>query len=274
MAMSWLDLPRLPEPEVMDDSDEVEAYASAAAQAYLDKIDDTFVEHALRLVRGRDRGRAVDIGTGPGQIVWKLARRLPGWQFLGVDRSPNMLRQARAASGQSFAVGAQHAAPLGGAPRPAVAGSRHVSAASANLSPAQARVEFFIADGNRLPFPGAHFDLVMCNSVLHHLAQPQRLFAEVARLAKPDGAILIRDLRRPSRLAYPLHVRWYGRHYSGLMYKLYCASVRSAYTAAELEGMLRASPLSAARPEPASAGRGARVFFHGRTHLGLERAIG
>ncbi len=253
MAMSWLDLPRLPEPEVMDDSDEVEAYASAAAQAYLDKIDDTFVEHALRLVRGRDRGRALDIGTGPGQIVWKLARRLPGWHFLGVDRSANMLRQARAASGQSFPVGAQHAAPLGGA---------------------QARVEFFIADANRLPFPDAHFDLVMCNSVLHHLAQLQRLLAEVARLAKPDGAILIRDLRRPSRLAYPLHVRWYGRHYSGVMYKLYCASVRSAYTATELEGMLRASPLSAACPEPASAARGARVFRHGRTHLGLERPIG
>ena len=41
--MSWLDLPREPEPEVMDDSDEVEAYASAAAQEYLDRIDDTFV---------------------------------------------------------------------------------------------------------------------------------------------------------------------------------------------------------------------------------------
>ena len=32
----FLDLPRVPEPEVMDDSGEVEAYASAAAQAHLD----------------------------------------------------------------------------------------------------------------------------------------------------------------------------------------------------------------------------------------------
>ena len=63
--MSWLDLPRVPEPEVMNDSDEVEAYASAAAQAYLGKIDDTFVEHAVRLVAARARGRALDIGTGP-----------------------------------------------------------------------------------------------------------------------------------------------------------------------------------------------------------------
>ena len=132
-----------------------------------------------------------------------------------------------------------------------------------------ARVEFFIADGSRLPFPDADFDLVMCNSVLHHLAQPRRLLVEVARLVQPDGAILLRDLCRPSRLAYPLHVRWYGRHYSGLMYKLYCASVRSAYTVAELEQMLRASPLSGTRPDSI----GARVFRHARTHLGLERPI-
>ena len=50
--MSWLDLPRVPEPEVMDDAGEVQAYSSAAAQEYLGKIDDTFVEHAVRLAGG------------------------------------------------------------------------------------------------------------------------------------------------------------------------------------------------------------------------------
>ena len=270
--MVWLDLPRVPEPEVMDDSDEVEAYSSAAAQAYLDRIDDTFVEHAVRLVAGRSRGRALDIGTGPGQIVLKLARRLPGWQFTGVDRSPNMIRKAccgvAGPSGQGF-----NRADDGGRDRPSGGRSfsSDMSAHEAGASTPEARVQFFVADGNRLPFPSASFDLVMCNSVLHHLAQPERLFAEVARLAKPDGALLIRDLRRPSRLAYPLHVRWYGRHYTDLMYKLYCASVRSAYTVPELGELLRASPLYGACPEQS---RGARLFRHERTHLGLERPVG
>ena len=249
--MSWLDLPRVPEPEVMNDSDEVEAYASAAAQAFLDKIDGTFVEHAMRLVAARARGRALDIGTGPGQIVLKLAQRLPGWQFIGVDRSGNMIRQARVSlGGRSFSsdISGENRGPLG----------------------PEARIHFFVADGKRLPFPDASFDLVMCNSVLHHLVEPQRLLAEIARLVKPDGAILLRDLRRPSRLAYPLHVRWYGRHYSGLMYQLYCASVRSAYTVRELEEMLRSSPLSGACP---GQSQGVRVFTHERTHLGLERPI-
>jgi ubiquinone/menaquinone biosynthesis C-methylase UbiE len=239
--MGWLDLPRVPEPEVMDECGEVEAYSSAAAQSYLSRIDDTFVAHARRLVSARggagSNGSALDIGTGPGQIARKLAAQLPGWQFLGVDRSPNMIREALAAS--------EPAAP-------------------SSLAPSDvpdARVEFLVADANRLPLPDASFDLVLCNSVLHHLENPASLFAEIARVAKPDGAILLRDLRRPSRIAYPFHSRWYGRHYSGTMYRLYCDSLQAAYTVEELSALLQESPLD-----------GAHVFRRGRTHLGVERA--
>ena len=232
----WLDLPRVPEPEVMDDSGEVDAYSDSAARDFLSSLDDTFVDHALRLL-GRSAavpgvGKALDIGSGPGQIVWKLSRHLPGWQFIGVDRSPGMIGEARAGNN-------------GRASNERRAGC----------------VNFFLADGNRLPFADATFDLVVSNSVLHHLQRPEGLFAEIARVARPDAAILVRDLRRPSRVAYPMHVRWHGRHYSGLMYKLYCDSVRAAYTPQELTTLLRQSPLS-----------GAHVFTRGRTHLGLERA--
>ncbi len=226
--MSVFELQRVAEPEVMDDSAEVEAYSSAAAQSHLNAIDDTFVDHAARLLHGRERGRALDIGTGPGQIVLKLARRLTRWKFVGVDRSPNMIAQ-----------GVASLAP------------------AADLT---GRVQFYVADGNQIPFRDGSFDLVVCNSVLHHLAEPQKLLAEIARLAKPRGAILLRDLRRPSRFAYPFHVRRHGRHYEGLMYKLYCDSVRSAYTVEELQRLLDSSPM-----------KGARIFEHDRTHIGIER---
>ena len=229
--MALLDLRRIPEPEVMDDSGEVEAYASAAAQAHLNAIDDTFVEHAERLVSGRGRGRAIDIGTGPGQIVIKLAQRLTLWKFIGVDRSQGMIDQAN-----------RNLAEAGG--------------------PLAGRVEFQVADGNRLPYPDASFDLVMCNSVLHHLAEPGNLLAEMARLGKPAGAILLRDLRRPGRFGYRLHVWRHGRNYSGEMLRLYRASVRAAYTAEELQRMLDSSALY-----------GARVFEHRTTHIGIERAV-
>jgi ubiquinone/menaquinone biosynthesis C-methylase UbiE len=236
--MNWLHLARVPEPEVMDDSGEAQAYSSASAEAYLSKIDDSFVEHAIGLI-GPAPGRAVDIGCGPGQILKKLSARLPEWKFCGVDRSLAMIRLAAESGGSN--------------PSPATGG--------AGL--AKGNVQFVWGDANFLPFGDASFDLVLCNSVLHHMREPSRLLAEIRRIAKPNAGILLRDLRRPSRVTYSLHVRWHGRHYEGLMYKLYCDSVRAAYTREELAAILRPVGIS-----------GAQVFAHGSTHLGVERAVG
>lgn len=222
---------RVPEPEVMDDSGEVVAYSSAAAQSYLNQIDDTFLARAVRLVNRRERGRALDIGTGPGQIVVKLARQLTRWKFVAVDRSSHMIAEAAA----------------------------NLVAAGPDLA---GRVEFQIADANALPFPDATFDLIFCNSVLHHMFEPERLLAEMARVAKPRGAVLLRDLRRPNRYVHRWHVRRHGRHYSGKMRELYEASVRAAYIAPELQRLVEASRLARVR-----------VFNDASTHIGIERPI-
>ena len=235
--MSWLHLARVPEPEVMDDPGEAQAYSSASAEAYLSKIDDSFVEHAIGLI-GPAPGRAVDIGCGPGQIVKKLSARLPEWKFCGVDRSLAMIRLAAESEGDA-------------------------SPATGSAGSAKGNVQFVPGDANSLPFRDASFDLVLCNSVLHHMREPSRLLAEIRRIAKPNAGILLRDLRRPSRITYSFHVRWHGRHYEGQMYKLYCDSVRAAYTPEELAAMLRPAGIS-----------GTRVFSHGSTHLGIERAVG
>lgn len=233
--MKWCDLPRVPEPEAMDDSSEVEAYSSAAADAYLSDIDDTFVEHALRVI-GPIPGCALDIGCGPGQILTKLSARLPAWTLFGIDRSLAMIHRARETP------------------------DSRESSVSRIAPSAAGNVWFLAGDAGSLPFRDSSFELVLCNSVLHHIGDPVRLFAEICRIAKPGAAILLRDLRRPSRIRFPFHVRWYGRHYEGLMYKLYRDSVRAAYTCEELCAMLRTAGIA-----------GARLFTHGRTHLGIER---
>ncbi|HKQ88993.1 MAG TPA: methyltransferase domain-containing protein, partial [Candidatus Acidoferrales bacterium] len=227
---TFFGLKRVPEPEIMDDSGEVEAYASAAAQAHLDAIDDTFVAHAQLLLKGRERGRVLDIGTGPGQIVIKLGYRLTRWKFVGIDRSAAMIDKAL----ESLAT----AGELAG------------------------RVEFRVADGNALDFPDKSFEMIVCNSVLHHIPDPQKLFSEIARVVKPGGAILLRDLRRPSRPGYAFHVWKHGKHYRGEMRQLFIASVQAAYTEEELQRMLAASPL-----------HDVRVFRHGKSHIGFERPI-
>ncbi len=223
--MSWLTLPRKPEPEVMATADEVDAYASAAAQAHLDAVDNTLVEQVLRL--GRNRGWLLDIGTGPGGIPLKIAARCPELRVVGVDGSANMIRAAcRAAAERGLGT----------------------------------RVFFLVGDAPRLGFTDATFDLVLSNSLLHHLEDPIAAFNEMARVAKPKGVVFLRDLRRPSKIFFPLHVRWHGRYYSGLMKKLYEDSVRAAYTGVELSELLRRSALA-----------GAQVFLHRRTHLGFIR---
>jgi 2-polyprenyl-3-methyl-5-hydroxy-6-metoxy-1,4-benzoquinol methylase len=230
--VGWLRLERVPEPEVMDEGCEVEAYASAAAQSYLEKIDRTFVEHVARLLEPAGRpvqGLALDIGCGPGQIPILMAQRWPALRITGVDGAPAMVAEARRAAEKAGVAIAFQALRL----------SREAGA---------------------LPFAAGSFDLVTCNSVLHHLADPGFLLDEMARLAGPAGAVLLRDLRRPAAPLFAAHARWFGRHYTGEMRRLYEASLRAAYTAEELQDLLGRSRL-----------QGARVFRHGLTHIGIER---
>lgn len=49
-----------------------------------------------------------------------------------------------------------------------------------------------VADGGRIPYPGASFDLVFADNVLEHLAEPQEVFAEIARVMKPGGIFLFK----------------------------------------------------------------------------------
>ncbi len=222
---SWFHLERIPEPEVMDDRDGVEAYTASAAQAWLERIDRTFVDHAMRL--GVAAGSALDIGTGPGLIPIMLAAKSPGLRLTGVDLSEPMLQKARDAAKEAGVAD---------------------------------RLDFRLGDAKSLPFPKRSFDLVLCNSLLHHLPDPLALFNEISRVIKPGGALLLRDLRRPSRLEFPLHAGWFGRHFAGLMRQLYRDSLHAAYTRTELEDLLHRSKLA-----------GARVFRTGRTHIGIER---
>jgi ubiquinone/menaquinone biosynthesis C-methylase UbiE len=233
--MPLLSLKRVPEPELMDDDSEVEAYAGAAAQAYLEAIDRSFVSHIERLMSGPrlESARVLDVGCGPGQILVMMKQRWTGMQITGIDAGPAMIEKARkdaATAGVDITYEVHRVGPMGDA---------------------------------RLPYEDAAFDLVTCNSTLHHLADPKGALDEIARVARTDGAVLIRDLQRPRlMLPYALHVRVFGRHYEGEMRRLYEASVAAAYSLKEFEELLTASKLGDGR---------ARVFRHGMTHAGIER---
>jgi len=100
----------------------------------------------------------------------------------------------------------------------------------------------------------------MCNSLLHHAADPLATLNELARATRPQGALLLRDLKRPSALVFGSHIAWYGRHYQGLMKRLFTDSVRAAYTLPELNDLLARSKIV-----------GGKVFRRGQSHIGIER---
>ncbi|HJR53807.1 MAG TPA: class I SAM-dependent methyltransferase [Gemmatimonadota bacterium] len=204
------------EPEVMDEAGAAEAYMSAAGEAHLARLDASWIE---RVVAFGPRGgaRVLDVGAGGGQIPARIARRRPDWRIWAVDRSGSMLT-----AGAAGITGARHRAVFA-------------------LEPF--RVGLALAEARALPFPDGAFDLVISNSLLHHIGDPTPVLDEIARVAHPSGRVLLRDLRRPPRGLMRAWVAWHGRHYGGEMRRLYEDSVAAAFTPAELAIVIRHSRL-------------------------------
>ena len=82
-------MPRQPEPELMD----LQAEADAYARADFADVNQAFADRLVALAGHLERARAVDLGTGPGDIPVRLARAMPGWHITAVDASePNDYR--------------------------------------------------------------------------------------------------------------------------------------------------------------------------------------
>lgn len=99
-----------------------------------------------------------DIGCGTGSLTFELARFAR--KVVGVDLSPQMLRRARAAASEKRLR----------------------------------NVEFRQGDALRLPLESSSVDAAFCVMVLHFLAAPDRAVAELCRITKPGGAVILVDL--------------------------------------------------------------------------------
>lgn len=202
---------RVPEPEVMQTPEEALHYEETASNAHLDRIDNQFVDHVLSMGIA---GTILDLGTGPGQIPIKLAKREPRVKVIGIDLSREMLKLAND---------------------------------RARREQVSSRVSFLLASASSIPVESGSIDLLVCNSTLHHFSDPVQVFNEAHRVIKENGVAYFRDLRRRSRLLHPLHVAFFGRKYKGLMRKSFEDSVRAAYTLPELRQHIANSNLSNAR---------------------------
>lgn len=152
---------RIPEPELMTQPDQVRAYSEGDFEQPHQRFVELLCERMPRLGRV---GYALDIGCGPGDITRRLALALPGWELHGIDGSAPMLELAREA------------------------------AARAGLEERLRFHECYLPDGAA---PRERYDLLLSNSLLHHLADPLALWLSIRRWSHASSAVFVMDLLRP-----------------------------------------------------------------------------
>ena len=75
-----------------------------------------------------------------------------------------------------------------------------IDLAKANLAQQGLVGELVVADGEQLPFPDEHYDLVYAHGVVQYTAHPQRLVDECRRVLKPGGRAIFQVYNRISWL--------------------------------------------------------------------------
>ena len=103
--------------------------------------------------------RALDSGTGTGALAFALAPLVR--EVIGVDIVPELLEQARKRAGQV------------------------------------PNATFVEGDATALPFGYGEFDLTGTLRTLHHLARPELAMAELARVTRSRGRVLVIDQIAP-----------------------------------------------------------------------------
>lgn len=109
------------------------------------------------MARAQQDWRALDIGTGTGHTAFALAPVVA--QVVATDITPEMLAQAERLQAQN----------------------------------GLANVSFQVADAHNLPFDDASFDLVTCRRAAHHFARIEQAVAEMVRVLRPGGRLVIDD---------------------------------------------------------------------------------
>jgi ubiquinone/menaquinone biosynthesis C-methylase UbiE len=132
----------------------------------------------------------------------------------------------------------EQAAAAGGEPaRFACDGSLHFLRSSA------ARAGTCVARAEELPFPPATFAASACLAALHHSEEPERVVAELLRVARPGGRAALADVAAGSRAAAFLN---------GFVHRSTEAGHRGRfYDLAHLTGLFRAAGAGDVRAERA-----------------------
>ena len=197
---------RVPEPEIMGEDAEAKVYELAD----FSEVNQAFAERLVEIVPCA-HGFLIDLGCGPGDILVRICRLIREFMFLGLDGSKTMLNLAH---------------------------ERVKTEALENS------IHLIQGDAKNINFPRDCFDVVVSNSLVHHLPDPLPFWKEVHRVSKPGSIILVQDLARPDT---PEEARRIVERESGsepqLLKDLFFYSLRASFTADEVEEHVAAAGL-------------------------------
>jgi ubiquinone/menaquinone biosynthesis C-methylase UbiE len=207
----------------MDSLEEARAYDSMDHA----EVNDAFARRAAELCASGPL-RVLDMGCGTARIAIALAPLLPQARIDAVDLADSML-----------SVGAENVTRAG-------------------LSE---RIRLSREDCKTLSFPDGSFDVVLSNSLLHHVPNPVQPLREAARVLRPGGVLFFRDLFRPETEAdVEAIVARYAADADARQQDLFRASLHAALTVEETEAAVREAGVAAAR-----------VYQSSDRHVSIER---
>lgn len=199
---------RVLEPELMEDIDQVVAYA----QADFEQPDKQFIENLLIFTNDSAfRGKALDLGCGPGNISRRFAKTFPMATIYAVDGSQAMLDYA-------------------------------VDSIQPDM---QSRLNFIHGKIPEVVLPESGYDLIFSNSLLHHLPDPQVLWQTVKRSSYPKTKIIVMDLLRPETIEIAtMLVETYAATEPEILKRDFYYSLLAAFTIEEINAQLSEAGLN------------------------------
>lgn len=126
-------------------------------------VDDIYSDITEEVTSKISSGRILDVGTGPGFLPVRIARKAPELEISGIDISGEMVKLARKNS------------------------------ENAGFSE---RVKFFKASVRSMPFENEYFDFVISTFSFHHWLSPVDCLREIFRVLKKGGEAWIYDVRK------------------------------------------------------------------------------
>lgn len=204
-------LPRILEPEVMDTPEEARDYDSMDHRA----VNRLFVDHLLQATGLAEMTppirRVLDVGTGTAQIPIELCSRgmvmRSVWHVTAIDLAQEML----------------------------TLGNANVAAAGL-----QRFISLELADAKSLSYPEGSFDVVMSNSIIHHIPDPIDCLYEMTRVMRSGGLLFVRDLMRPPDLdTLDRLVKTYAGDANAHQQKMFGESLHAALTLDEIRVLVQ-----------------------------------